>query len=82
MRGCMTDSMFHAGWDIEEANLFYQAGLLPNVMWFTMEHYWELLSHLNNTATKDLDGWEAAFTHVLHHSEILRVICDNAATRN
>jgi hypothetical protein len=82
MRGRMTDSLFHAGWDIEEANLFYQAGLLPNVMRLTMDHYWELLSHLRNIATEHLDDWEAAFTHVLHHSEKLRVIRDNAATRN
>ena len=82
MRGRMTDSLFHAGWDIEEANLFYQAGLLPTVMRLTMEHYWELLSHLRNIATEHLDDWEAAYTHVLHHSEKLRVIRDNAATRN
>jgi hypothetical protein len=82
MRGRMTDSLFHSGWDIEEANLFYQAGLLPNVMRLTMEHYWELLSHLRNIATEHLEDWEAAFTHVSHHSEKLRVIRDNAATRN
>jgi hypothetical protein len=82
MRGRMTDSLFHAGWEIEEANLFYQAGLLPTIMRLTMEHYWELLSHLRNIATEHLEDWEAAFTHVVHHSEKLRVIRDNAATRN
>jgi hypothetical protein len=48
MCGRMTDFLFHAGWDVEEANLFYQAGFLPNVMQLTMEHCWELLSHLRD----------------------------------
>jgi hypothetical protein len=51
MRGRMTDSLFHAGWDIEEANLFCQAGLLPTVKRLTMEHCWEPLSHPGNIAT-------------------------------
>jgi hypothetical protein len=45
----MTNTIFHAGWEAEEANLFHQAGLLPAnlVLQLTsMDHYWELFSHL------------------------------------
>ena len=82
MRSRMTDTLSHAGWEIEEANLFYQAGLLPNLVRLTMDHYWELFSHLRSVATDHPDNWEAALIHVQHHAEKLRVIRDNAATRN
>jgi hypothetical protein len=72
----------HAGWEVEEANLYYQAGLLTNIVRLTMDHYWELFTHLRSAATMQVDNWEAAKTHLQHHADKLRVIRDNVSTRN
>jgi hypothetical protein len=82
MHNRMTDTLFHAGWEVKEANLYYQAGLLPNIMRLTMDHYWELFTHLRSMASMQVDNWEAAKMHLQHHADKLRVIRDNASTRN
>jgi hypothetical protein len=78
----MTATLFLAGWGVEEANLYYQAGLMPNIVRLTMDHYWELFTHLRSVATMQVNSWEAAKMHLQHHADKLRVICDNASTRN
>jgi hypothetical protein len=46
MQSWMLGTLYHAGWEIHEALLFYQIGFLLNVVQFTMEHYYELFLHL------------------------------------
>jgi hypothetical protein len=82
MHNRMTNTLFHAGWEVEEANLYYQAGLPPNIVRLTMDHYWELFTHLQSVATMQVNNWEAAKIHLQHHADKLRVIHDNASTRN
>jgi hypothetical protein len=82
MRSRMLDTLYHAGWEIHEALLFYQIGLLPNVVRLTMEHYYELFLHLRTLGTTRPETWDTlGFVHTNHHAEKLRVIRYNASSR-
>jgi hypothetical protein len=67
---------------MHEALLYYQIGLLPNVVRLTMEHYYELFLHLRTLGTTRPETWDTmGSVHTNHHSEKLRIIRYNASSR-
>jgi hypothetical protein len=82
MRSRMLDTLFHAGWELHEALLYYQMGLLPSIVRLTMEHYYELFLHLRTLGTTRPENWDTlGKIHTTHHAEMLRIIRCNASSR-
>jgi hypothetical protein len=77
MRSRMLDTLYHAGWEIHEALLYYQIGLLPNVVGLTMEHYYDRTVGTTHPETWDTMG----SVHANHHAKKLRIIRYNASSR-
>jgi hypothetical protein len=82
MRSRMLDTLCHAGWELHKALLYYQIGLLPNVVRLTMEHYYKMFLHLRTLGTTRPENWDTlGKVHTAHHAEKLRIIRYNASSR-